>query len=194
MLMCFAMANAFGAMLSGNIDVHQTSETAAKAKINASNYARRQVLYNVVSQYSDSDALTDLLQKSSNEDLMNLVASTSVANEHISSTGYSANITVNFDNDAVKQWLNANSVQNWVPSTESTEKFTSLIVLSNGIPDWAEIKRITREGNVEIETQSITGNQVIVKLPLNYRTKFTVSIREAGWKYSDNEGVLQIWK
>ena len=186
--------NAFGASLSGTVSVNQTSTTAAKAKIDAANLARKQILFNVLSQYSDKTALNELLENTSNDDLMNLISATTVTNEQISSNAYIANMTMNIDNTAVKKWLNDNNVQNWVPSAENTEKFTALIVLSNGIPDWAEIKRIVRSGNVDLETQSISGNQVVVKMPLNYRTKFTAAMREAGWRYSDNDGVLHIWR
>ena len=166
-------ADALGASLVGTVSVNQTSTTAANAKINATNSARRQILLNVLSQYSDKTALNELLQNSSNDDLMNLVSSTSVANEQISADAYSANITMSIDNAAVKNWLSANNVQNWVPLAETSEKFTALIVVSNGISDWAEIKRITRAANIEPETQTMSGTQIVVKMPLNYRTKFT---------------------
>ena len=72
--------------------------------------------------------------------------------------------------------------------------FMVLIVVPNGLADWAELKRITREGKVEIETQTISGNQILAKLPLNYQSKFMAAIRENGWKYTNNGGVLQVWK
>ena len=187
-------ADALCAQLSGTVSVNQSSTTAANAKTNATNSARRQILFDVLSQYSDKTSLNELLQKSSNDDLMNIISSSSVANEHISANAYSATITMNIDNAAAKKLLNDNNVQNWVPLAETSEKFTVLVVASNGIPDWAEIKRITRSANVDLETQSMAGRQIVVKLPLNYRTKFTAAIREAGWKYSDDEGVLHIWK
>ena len=194
LLLALLEIDAIGVPLSGTVSVNQTSDTAANAKISATNSARRQILFNVLSQYSDKTALNEFLQNSSNDDLMNLVLSTSVANEHISTDSYSANITMNIDNAAAKKILNDNNVQNWVPLSEATEKFTAVIIASNGIPDWAEIKRIARAGNVDLDTQSMSGTQIVVKMPLNYRTKFTAAVREAGWKYSDDEGVLRIWK
>ena len=187
-------SNSFGVGLIGEVSVNQTSDTAANAKTNAINSARRQILSNVLSQYSDKDSLIELIQNTSDEDLMNVISSTSVSNEQMSSTGYSANITMNLDNDAVKKWLNSNNVQNWVPLMESGERFTVVMVVSNGIQDWAELKRVARDDNIEIETQNITGKQVVAKMPLSYRTKFTAAVRDAGWKYTDNDGVLQIWK
>ncbi len=180
--------------LSGTVSVNENSDTAANAKINALNSARRQILTIVLSQYSNKESLVELIEKTSSDDLMNLIVSTSVSNEQMSTTDYSAKITMNLDNEAVKKWLNENAVENWVPLTESDEKFTLVIVLPNGIQDWSELKRIVREANFELETQSMKGNQVIAKLPLSYRTKFTAAVRSAGWKYADNDGVLQIWK
>ncbi len=186
--------NAFGAELSGSVSVNQTSDTAANAKINALNSARRQILTNVLSQYANRDSLNELMQKTSNDDLMNLILSSSVSNEQMSANGYSAKITMNIDNDAVKKWLNSNDVQNWVPLTESDEKFSVLVTVPNGLQDWAELKRIARTDNTEFETQALQGNQVVVKMPVSYRTKFTAAVRGAGWKYSDKDGALQIWK
>lgn len=192
--MLFGMPDSFGVPLVGTVSVNQSSDTATNAKINATNHARRQILFEVLSNYSDKGALGDLLKNTSNENLMNLISSTAVSNEQISANGYSADIQMNIDNDAAKKWLNSNNVQNWVPLGSQVEKFAVVITVSNGIPDWAEIKRIARVHNIELETQSMSGNQVVVKIPVSYRTKFTAAMREAGWHYSDNNGVLNIWK
>ena len=94
-----------------------------------------------------------------------------------------------------KQWLNQNGIQNWVPTQQvSGEKFSAFIVLQNGLVDWAELKRIARSDGINIETQIIAGNQIFVKIPLNYRSKFTALVHEYGWKYTDNGGVLQVWR
>ena len=186
--------NSYGVGLTGSVAVNQTSDTAANAKINAVNSARRQILTNVLSQYSNKEALDELIQKTSSDDLMNLILSSSVSNEQMSANGYSAKITMNIDNDAAKKWLDSNSIQNWVPLAESDERFVVVMVISNGIQDWSELKRIARDDNIEIETQSIAGNQIVAKMPLSYRTKFTAAAKNAGWRFSDDAGVLHIWK
>ena len=189
------ITNAVCVDLSGSVAVNQVSDTATKAKVDAINLARRQILAEVLSQYAMSDNLNSALEKSSDEELMNLIASTSVSNEQISSNAYSANITMNLDDAAVKQWLNQNGIQNWVPTQQvSGEKFSAFIVLQNGLVDWAELKRIARSDGINIETQIIAGNQIFVKIPLNYRSKFTALVHEYGWKYTDNGGVLQVWR
>lgn len=188
------VGGAMGFELSATVPVNQTSDTAANAKINATNLARRQILYNVLSQYSQPAELNGLIYNTSSDELTNLISSTSVSNEQISSDTYSANITMVIDNEAAKRWLDEKGVQNWVPLKVSSEKFMALVVVPNGLADWAELKRITRSENVEIETQNIVGNQILVKLPLNYQSKFTAAIRNAGWKYTNNGGILQVWK
>ena len=138
--------------------------------------------------------MNGLIYDTSSDELMNLISSTSVSNEQISSDTYSANITMVVDNMAAKKWLDRAGIQNWIPLEETSEKFMVLMVVPNGLADWAELKRITREGKVEIETQTISGNQILAKLPLNYQSKFMAAVREMGWKYTNNGGVLQVWK
>lgn len=190
---CF-IPTAFAFDLMGNVAVNRVSNTAADAKVDAMNFARRQILFDVLSQYSDKNYLKEVLDKYSDDELANLVISTSVSNEQISSDAYSANVKMLLDNDAIKRWLNENGVQNWVPSRESDENFNAFVVVQHGIADWAELKRIARNDNVDIEMQRMAGNQIFVKIPLNYRSKFTANIRNLGWKYTDNGGILQVWK
>ena len=183
-----------GFELSDTVPVNQTSDTAATEKNKATDMALRQILYNVLSQYSTREELNNLIYNTSSDDLMNLISSTSVSNEQISSDTYSANITMIVDNYAAKKWLDMAGIQNWIPLEEAREKFTLFIVVPNGLADWAELKRITRSGNVEIETQTMTGNQIVARLPLNYQSSFMIGIRDAGWKYTNNGGILQVWK
>jgi hypothetical protein len=185
---------AFAFDLIGSYDITQTSDTAAKAKSEAMDIARRKILFDVLANYSEIDSLRELLDNTSDNDLLDFISASSVSNEHISSETYSATISMNIDNDAVKRWLTVNDVKNWVPLAENTESFSMFIVLPNGISDWGELKRITKNDNVDIDTVAIIGNQIFAKLPLNYRSKFTAALREMGWRYADNSGVLQVWK
>lgn len=180
--------------LIGAATISQTSETAAKAKIDAMNIARRQILFDVLSNYAEIEGLTELMDKTPDEDLIGFISAAGVSNEHISSETYSATITMDIDNDIVKKWLTLNEVKNWVPIAETAETFSMFVVLPNGISDWAELKRITAADNVDIDTIAIIGNQIFAKLPLSYRTKFTAAIRDAGWRFADNSGVLQVWR
>ena len=194
-LLAFVIPNDSGAIgLTGSVMVNQTSDTAAGAKINAMNSARRQILYNVLSQYSESESLAQLLSDTSDDDLVAFISSSSVSDEQISSDSYSANIMMTIDNDVVRNWLTINNVQNWVPNLESGERTEMYIVVPNGVSDWAEIKRVARESNFDIETVIITGNQIYAKMPSSQRSRFTIGLRAAGWRFADNGGILQVWK
>ena len=195
--MLFLAGASFGVDLSGVVSVNQTSSTAANAKNAAMNTARRQILFDVLSRYSDKGDLERLLSASSDSDLVDLVASSTVSDEQISDDSYLATVTMNLDNNAVRRWLNNNGIRNWVPTKDEkvvAEQSMVFFVVQNGISDWAELKRIARAYNIEIDTQSMSGNQIVAKIPLDYRTKFAMAVREAGWKYADTGGVLQIWK
>ncbi|MBO7644788.1 MAG: hypothetical protein J6S57_00600 [Alphaproteobacteria bacterium] len=185
---------AFSVDLVGMVNVSKTSDTAAKAKTEAMDVARRQILFEVLSNYSDIDSLAELMNNTSDDDLVRLVSTTSVSNEQISSETYSATIAMNIDNDMAKRWLTSNDVKNWVPIAETTEMFSLFIVLPNGISDWAELKRIVGNDKKELNTITIVGNQIFAKLPLSYKANFTAAIREAGWRFADNSGVLQVWR
>ena len=193
-MMLLLMGGAFAVDLSGYVAINQTSDTAANAKINAMNTARRQILFNVLSKYADKDEVGVLISEATDDELVDLIASSSVSNEQISADSYLANVKMDLDNDAVISWLDAKGIRNWVPTKDSNEMATVFVVVQNGISDWAELKRIARALNIELDTQTMAGNQAVVKIPLNNRTRFTMAVREAGWKYSDMGGALQIWK
>ena len=106
-------------------------------------------LGSLVSEYTSRKKITpDSLEKliysiskaTSSDELMNLISSTSVSNEQISSDTYSANITMVVDNMAAKKWLDRAGIQNWIPLEETSEKFMVLMVVPNGLADWAELK------------------------------------------------------
>ena len=174
--------------------MNQTSDTANKAKNEAINFARRQILTDVLSKYSDPEALIAVMEQTEDAELVPLIAASSFSNEQISLDTYIATITMTLDNDVVKQWLLSKEVQNWVPATESSEKYSLFIVIKNGLGDWAELKRLARETGTDIEVRTIIGNQIFAQMPFNVRSKFTLAIRESGWKYSDKGGILQVWK
>ena len=103
LLLGLCSADSFAVNLIGAASISQTSETAAKAKTEAMNIARRRILLDVLSNYSELDALTQLVNDTSDDDLVGFISATSVSNEQISSETYSATITMDIDNDAVKK-------------------------------------------------------------------------------------------
>ncbi|MCQ2574863.1 MAG: hypothetical protein MJ156_02030 [Alphaproteobacteria bacterium] len=171
--------------------VTHTAETSADAKNIAIDDARRQILYNILSQYSNPEELNILLQNTTDMELTNFISFSSIANEQSSKTVYSANVTMSIDNAVVKKWLQDHEINNWLPVVDSIATFTTVMNI-NGVSDWVEIKQLTKK--YDLSTKNIVSNQIVTEIPSVYRSQFTASVREAGWHYSDNNGVLHIWK
>lgn len=180
--------------LSGTASVNVTSDTAANAKDMAFDEARRQIITESLSQYSNQEQLRAVINQTSGADLTNLIASSSIEGEKQSDTTYSANITMTVDRNAAKQWMTDNNIQNWLTDNNSGDVFVLQAVMSDKVANWMELKQIARAEGLDLSTKYINGNQVTVELPLNSRTAFTIAIRERGWRYYDQDGILRIWK
>lgn len=180
--------------LTGTAAVNVTSETAAAAKSLAFDDARRQVLLDTLGQYSDRVALTDLVRGSKAADLTNLIASSSIEGEQLSDTTYVANITMVVDGAAAQQWLRDNNVQNWLPDATSGNRFVVVVTMGDRMANWIELQGIARAENIDLNTQAIVGNLATLELPVSSRSAFTAALRNAGWRYSDDGGVLRIWR
>ena len=187
-------ANAAPQNLQGTAAVNITSETAAAAKNLAFDEARRQVIVDTLGQYSDRDALVDLVRASKASDLTNLIASSSIEGEQLSDTTYVANITMVVDGAAARQWLIDNNVQNWLPDAASGNRFVVVATMGDRMANWIELQSIARAENIDLNTQAIVGNMATLELPVAVRGGFTAALRNAGWRYSDDGGVLRIWK
>lgn len=185
---------AWAADLAGTASVNVTSDTATNAKNMAMVEARRQIIKDALSQYSIPEQLDDALQAAAGDDLMNLISTTSIGGEQLSDTTYSANISMTLDRRAALQWLTNNNVQNWLPDGTSDNKFIVLITLSDAVADWIELNRIARNEQIDLFTKYMLGNHITAELPSNQRGTFTIAVRESGWKYSDQDGILRLWK
>lgn len=185
---------AVAADLSGVASVNVTSDTAANAKNMAMDEARRQIIVDVLKQYSIPDLLQDAVKNASSAELTNLIATTSIDSEQQSNTTYSANITMTIDRDAARTWMLSNNVQNWLTDGSSGDKFVVQITMTDKLAGWMELQQIARSEGVDLTTKYINGNQITAELLVSNRSAFTIAIREAGWRYADQNGVLHIIK
>lgn len=194
-LSCLLMVSGgWAADLRGTVPVNITSDTAANAKNIAFDEARRQIISDSVRQYVDVDALRQVLSSASVSDLIPLIGTSSIDDEHVSDTTYSANISMVLDVDSVRAWLDANSVQHWLPDDKQQDMFVVNVVLSNPLSDWADLNRIARAEQLDLGTKHIVGNVVTLEMPVVKRGAWTIALRESGWRYSDKDGVLRVWK
>lgn len=187
-------AAAHASDLSGAASVNVTSDTAAAAKDMAFDEARRQIITDVLGQYSIPDQLNDVVKNAKSADLMNLIAASSIDGEQQSDTTYSANISMTIDRDVARTWMTENNIQNWLTDGNAGDRFVVQIVMTDKLAGWMELRRIARDEGIDLSTKYINGNQITAEVPVASRSAFTIAIREAGWRYADQNGVLHIIK
>lgn len=185
---------AHGAELQSVASVNITSDTASTAKNMAFNEARRQIITDVLKQYANVEQLDELIKNSSDAQLTELITSSSVDGEQQSDTTYSANITMTVNRDLARNWLTENNVQNWLTDGGTGDVFVVQVVMSDRLAGWMELRRIARAEGINLATQYINGNQITIEVPVANRAEFTIALREAGWQYADQNGVLHILK
>lgn len=185
---------AHGAELQSAASVNITSDTASTAKNMAFNEARRQIITDVLKQYANVEQLDELIKNSSDAQLTELITSSSVDGEQQSDTTYSANITMTVNRDLARNWLTENNVQNWLTDGGTGDVFVVQAVMSDRLAGWMELRRIARAEGINLATQYINGNQITIEVPVANRAEFTIALREAGWQYADQNGVLHILK
>jgi len=194
MLGCGLLVSAYAVDLHGVASVNITSDTAANAKNIAFDEARRQIINDVLRQYADVEALKSAVSQAKSSDLMNLIASSSIDGEKLSDTTYSANISMAVDGGAARTWLDNNAVQHWLPDESKQDVFVVNVNMSNGMQNWAELNQIARNEKIDLGTKTMTADSAVLELPVSARGKFTIAVREAGWRFANNDGVLRIWK
>ncbi|MBO7559876.1 MAG: hypothetical protein J6T27_01830 [Alphaproteobacteria bacterium] len=194
-VLCLMPVFAVAADLVGTAHVNMTSDTAANAKKMAFDDARRQIIVDVLSPYSDVAALRSAVANEKNAVLTNLIESSGISGEKLSDTTYSANIKMTVNRMAAKNWLAGQDVHNWLSNEEETGgKFAMVVTLRDKFSDWGQIRRAANSVGADLETESINGNQIVFRVNAGRRGALTAALREAGWRYQDRDGLLHIFK
>ena len=81
-----------------------------------------------------------------------------------------------------------------MPDDENANRFVVWAEMSEPIVNWTEINRISRDEKIDVKLKSVQGNQIVFDVPVSVRGAFTIAVREAGWQYSDKDGILRVWK
>lgn len=190
--LCMSTANAVD--LRGSASLNITSDTAATAKNMAMAEARRQIISDVLGQYSDRSALTTVLGATGNDALNPLIASTEIDGEQTSDTTYSAKITMTIDDAVARTWMAENSIQNWLPSGDDANRFVVWAEMKSPMENWIELNQIVGRENINVAIRNVQGNRIMIDLPMVSRGAFTIAVRESGWHYTNMDGALRIWK
>ena len=154
-MLCFALAfgGADAAQLVSSANVNVASDTATNAKNMAFDEARRQVIVDVLSPYSDVSALRSAVKAEKSSVLMNLISSSEISNEQSSDTTYYANITMSVNDVAAKNWLDGQGVQNWVPlGATSSNNFMMMANFSNKLSDWTMLRKTAISAGIDLKT------------------------------------------
>lgn len=181
--------------LTATAHVNVTSDTAATAKNMALDEARRQVIIDALSPYSDAGALRRAVGAEKASVLTTLVESSSIGGEKQSDTTYSANITMTLNRAAARNWMVAHDVQNWLgDGNDSGNESWAVVTLEKRLSDWGRVRKIATDAGIDLNTKTINGPQMSVRIPASKRAALTIALRDAGWQYQDRDGVLYIFK
>lgn len=194
-ILCLLPTLCVAAGLTGTAHVNITSDTATTAKKMAFDEARRQIIVDVLSPYSDASALRSAVANEQNSVLTNLIESSGISGERLSDTTYSANIKMTVNRTAAQNWLAGNDIQNWLKTEDDDgDRFTIVATLRDKFADWGQIRRAATGAGVDLETESINGNQIVFRASTARRAALTSALRENGWRYRNRDGLLHIFK
>ncbi len=181
--------------LTGTASVNITSDTAATAKNMAFDEARRQIIVDVLSPYSDSGALRSAVAGEKSSALTPLIASSGISGEKLSDTTYAAKITMTVNRRAAKNWLASHDVQNWLTVEEvASDVFPLVLTFNNRVADWSNVRRVAADVGVDLQTVSIADGNIVFHVATARRGALTIALRNAGWHYKDHDGALYISK
>jgi hypothetical protein len=180
--------------LRGTTSVNVTSDTSVNAKNIAFDDATRQIFVDSLRQYVNADTLDSIVKNATKAELSNMILSSSIDGEQTSDTSYSANITMTLNVPATREWLVQNSVPNWLPDETKQDVFSVIVSMSDKLNNWAELNAIARNEKIDINTKFMYGNKVHFEMPTSLRGNFTIALNENGWRFSDKDGILRIWK
>lgn len=186
---------ATAADLTGTASVNVTSDTSANAKNIAFDNARRQIIPKALAGYADAGAVRGAIKESKPSELMDIVSSSSIDGEQVSSTTYTANITMTLDENATHKWLARHGVSDTIGSQSVAGIGTSsvvMITLSSPISNWIEIRRIARDAKIDIKTKSLSLRKMVIET--SSRRAFGAALQSAGWHYDTTGDVAHAWK
>ena len=194
----FAVYAAGAVEITGTVPVNVTADTAAAAKTRAFNSAQRDVIATELRPYANAEQLTVAIKQSSDDELSDIISSSSVAGERASDTTYTANISFVIDGDAARKWMEKYSVENSLPSSSvsavvAPENSVMVVAtLYNPIYDWAALNAVARAADIDIATKNIIGSRVSFVVRDVDASKLTRTLRENGWRVATDTSGIKI--
>jgi len=195
---CWASGANAAPNLTATVAVEQTADTAFAAKSSAMSKARRHIFNEVLSRYAHAHTIEELSSKMTDVEMLNIIGTTSIADEKTSATSYAANITMTLDGAAAQKWLNENNVSNWLETAaESGPRTTVFFEFSGGLRQWIALNKSLREmgfADTDLRLTGMQGKNVTGTIPAGRRGAFAFSLRGLGWTVTDENGIIRAIK
>lgn len=192
----FSAADSFAAPdLTGTTSVEKSADTALGAKNAAFNTARRNVIADVLSRYSDVKLVSAVLENTPDADLVPLISTSSISNERASNTIYNATFTMTLDRVMVGRWMAENNIPNYMAAADSAgDRITMFFYIGGGLRQWSGLMTNLREMGLDrdIELKTMQGQNVSATIPTAEKNKYLNALRELGWRVTDTDGILRI--
>ena len=69
-----------------------------------------------------------------------------------------------------------------------------VLSLHNRIADWSSVRRVAADAGIDLDTAAISDGQIVFHVASARRGALTIALRNAGWRYTDRDGALYIYK
>jgi len=186
--------------LTGMTTIAKTADTGLNAKNAALAAARSKVFMTVASKYADENAIKRATP--SDVVIQNIISTTSIDNEKIGATDYSADVTIVLDQTQLSKWFAERGIQNNLDAAADNSmdggQMTSIVFYIRGLRDWVNISDILNAAgltnSIGMSVQSIYGSQATATIAASKRTDFVSALRRGGWNVTDKGGYLQVNK
>jgi len=197
-LLFFALfaTSASAVNLTSIIDQEMTGNSAAAARQSANNAAIRAAASEVLGRYADRNLVAEALAETDDTRLLNMVSTTSIANERTSRTVYSARFTITFSRSAMERWYGDNNIVNFMDMADGAGNRSLVVIEIRDLTDWAALKRAIREdsANFNLRISSIFRNSATAYVNSRERGRFQTLARYNGWHASSSDGILRLSK
>jgi hypothetical protein len=162
--------------------IERTAETAAAAKNAAVGDARRKEFADALAGRIGAAESEKLASEISSAELAGLAGSVSIESEKFSATGYSADISVQFDKAALDKWLQERGFVLDSPAFAAGRAQVFLEV--GGLGGFAEVLRASRETGAELRISGISSGRISATVRAEAYSSFVAHARVAGIQVS----------
>lgn len=162
-----------------SIQIERTAETAAAAKTSAINDARRTAFAKILQEHISENEAKKISEKIMDNELATMIYSISIENEKSDATNYSADIAVDFDEDAVNKWLANNGIGKITEISDKNDRAPIFFELNN-IYEFSKLMHASRETSADLKITVISGERISANVRVNAYQPFVSLVRNAG--------------